>query len=551
MKNSVKTIVSVLLSCCAVLNFVGCKNEKNTVDKTPPPNYTLDSYKFNTVYTNSKEVTLPVYNAEDPSATDFASYDVYSNIKDVNYIRLNLETDVNLVGYINYRNSKDASQKHSEKFYVKAGSTEFTTFLDAFRIGAFGDFEKIITTITFQNVDDTKEGHLNFKSLGISDRTYDLKEQLRITDGKTVLGTSCMYGGCITYLELLDEDVYEYMDSDGNICIDSQVDPDEVDVVNENVNFVNIFDLGREIQPSYYSLVTDLNGYKPNYDPEDKGSYYPGITETGLPIYNPIQCGDFGDNTPQIIDYVYKEDYLYIKMKAQEWFFYTNIQANGYIEVKYYFDENGAVLVDNVYTDFSQFYNLDTVKVSRQETPATYFVYPLNYFYCETKQGTIFDNNVGAQDGTCSAKASLRDSVGDKYYYALTGKNVKNSWCAFVNENKFGVGIYMPNADRYIASRGAKSNSYYAEEANSIYRKKYFNFDTANGEIVPSYATSNYNYINPGIDCKLINFEPLEYSYALFIGDTKEMGGVFSDLTERSVITNANLKDPTVGWPRK
>jgi DNA mismatch repair protein MutS2 len=104
----------------------------------------------------------------------------------------------------------------------------------------------------------------------------------------------------------------------------------------------------------------------------------------------------------------YASDRLYIKMKGQEWFFYTNIQANGYIEVTYYFDKNGSVMVDNRYIDFSQFINEYDVGMHLQETPATYFVYPLNYFYCETKQGVIFDKNVGEQNGRSKSKHGKR-----------------------------------------------------------------------------------------------------------------------------------------------
>ena len=513
--------------------------------------FTTDDYQFTTIFTDGIEKTLPIYNSVDISANSFIEYAVYSNIKNKNYLKLVIETDVDLVGYIHYENNDDVSQTNAEKFFIAAGSTEFSTFLDAFRVGARGAFSKTITTISFQNVDDTKVGTFKFVSAGISDRTINTVEEWYVSDGSSTVGTSPYYGGCITYLEKLEEDVYEYMDSDGNICIDKDVDPAFVQQVGSaNVNLVNIYDLGREIQPSYYLNVTDKNGYLPDYDPEDKDSYYQGHTETGKPIYNPIQCGDFGGHTPQIIDYEYASDKLYIKMKGQEWFFYTNIQANGYMEVTYYFDESGALMVENLYTDFSQFSGVDEVSVSIQETPATYFSYPLNYFYCETKQGVIFDKEVGEQNGRTEVKLSKTHSVGSEYYYALNGKMVNGGWCAFVNENKWGVGICLPNADKYIASRGRKSNSYYQEKANRQYHEGYFSFDES--ELVPSYSTINYSYINPGIQRKMIDFVPLEYSYALFIGETSEMKTVFTGLQKDGILTNDSLTltDESV-WPKK
>ena len=555
--NSLKKLTCLLLagllSTAATACAFGGQTSENNSSVEPPkeetPNYTLESYDFTTVFTDGDEKKLQQYTANvlpSDEAYKAVSYDVYSNIGNNNYIKMELSTDVDLVGYIHYYNNADKTQTHSEKFFIEAGSTEFVTFLDAFREGAYGAYEKTITTVTFQNVDTEKEGVFTFQSLGINDRTIDSHEYMYVSDGSTVLGTSAYYGGCITYLEKLEQDVYEYMDSDGNICIDRDVDPDWVArVSSDKVNLVNIMDLGREIQPSYYSGVKKANGYDPVYDQDD---IYDGLTGPE-PVYNPIQCGDYGGHSPQIIDYDYQSDRLYIKMKAQEWFFSTNVQANGYIEVTYYFDQNGSLLVDNRYVDFSQFINEFDVSMHMQETPATYFVYPLNYFYCETKQGVIFDKNVGEQNGRSQSKHSLNHVVSGEYVYDLKAKTVKNGWCAFVNENKFGVGIFMPNADKYIASRGRKSVNYFSEKGNSKYYDEFFQFDE--NELVPSYAVFNYSYINPSLERRMLQFIPLEYSYALFIGDTEEMGAAFKDLKETGTLTNAHLaNEETMGWTK-
>ena len=475
-KSSCLLLAGMLTVACA-----SCKKPKKVTTTTPPPvvvtppNYTLDEYTSSTVYIDGKEKILEQFVETTPHEDGCVTYDIYSNIGDKNYLTFDIETDVDLVGFINYYNVEDPTVTNSEKFFIKANSTQFTTFLDAFRVGAQGAYKKMLTTITFQGVDETKEGHFKFKSLGVSDRSIQTREEWRISNGDMVIGTSPFYGGCITYLEKLDQDVYEYMDFDGNIVIDRYVDPDydAMHVVSDKVNLINIYDLGREVQPSYYSHVALENGYDPDYDPTKPETYYQGLG--GGVKYNPIQCGDFGGHTPQIIDYVWKEDYLYIIMKAQEWFFYTNIQSNGYIEVTYYFDEGGAIMVDNVYTDFSCFIGEWELQTTGQETPATYFTYPLNYFYCETKQGVIFDPNLSDQNGHNQAKTSLKATVSSAdYFYGINSKQMKEEWCAFVNANKFGVGIYMPNADVYIASRGRKTNNYYSEKQNHSYHKNFF-----------------------------------------------------------------------------
>ena len=205
-------------------------------------------------------------------------------------------------------------------------------------------------------------------------------------------------------------------------------------------------------------------------------------------------------------------------------------------------------MVDNVYTDFSCFIGEWDLQVRLQETPATYFSYPLNYFYCDTKQGLIFDDNLADQNGLNQGKASLKTPVTSaKYFYALSAKNMKESWCAFVNQNKFGVGIYMPNADTYVASRGRKSNNYFSEPFNKNYHKGFYTF--SDDQIIPSYAAMNYNYINPALNRKMVDFVPLKYSYALFIGDTEEMDNIFDGLEHLKM--NDHLLDTTQGWPTK
>ena len=536
--------LALIQACLVALGSLATSCKKKGEEKPAPtsdetPEYTLDEYEFSPVFTSLEGHDLLPYDPDHPKQ-HVVSYDVYRNIGGKNYLRLVLETDVNLVGHIRYMNADNSSETNSEKFYVTAGSTEFKTFLDAYRHGARGAFNKIITKIDFENVEE-KDGHVNLYEVGVSDRSQNIYKDMLITDDTLVFGTSMTHGGCIKIIKRIDQDIYEYMDADGNICIDRDVDPDYVKVVSDDVNFVNIYDLGREIQPSYYLNAKEANGYFPETE-----CIYHGLGDT---LYNPIQCGSCGNKNPQIIDYVYKPDHIYIKTKAQDWFF-DNDQANGYIETWYSFGGDGMLLVDNSYTDFSQFIDCEEnpLMMSNQETPATYFVHPLNYFYCETRQGVIFDPEVGEMNGRTKGKTSKNDRVDGDYVYTLKGMNVTGKWCAYVNENKFGAGIYMPNADIYYASRGRHSSNYYAEECNRKYSPENFQFDDAT--ITPSYAALNYNYIDPAVQRKMVDFIPMLYSYAIYIGDTEEMAEAFADLNATGRITNQCLIDGS-GWPKK
>jgi hypothetical protein len=73
-----------------------------------------------------------------------------------NFLTIQLRTDCNLVGYIHYSKTGSTSVKHQEKIYIEADAESFSMFLDAFRVGAFGAYEKKIEKITFRNISITR-----------------------------------------------------------------------------------------------------------------------------------------------------------------------------------------------------------------------------------------------------------------------------------------------------------------------------------------------------------------------------------------------------------
>ena len=105
-----------------------CGDKENT-GKTEDLGYTAESYDFTTVFLDGARKSMEMYDDYAPNDNETIVYDVYSNIGNKNYLKMDLETDVNVVGYINYYNNDDPTQTHSEKFYVEEGATQFTTFL--------------------------------------------------------------------------------------------------------------------------------------------------------------------------------------------------------------------------------------------------------------------------------------------------------------------------------------------------------------------------------------------------------------------------------------
>lgn len=450
---------------------------------------------------------------------------INQEIGEQNYFKIELLSDVNLVGYIHYAAVDKAATTHKEKMYIEQGTSEFTMFLDAFRKGAFGNFAKKIEKITLQNVSG-QEGNVRVTEVSVSNRTYDNQKTLYINNGKLKLGASLAAGGAICHLEKMDENVVEYLDGEGNVRIDKNVDASKVKVVSKEVNLINVHDLGREIQQSYYAIVDESHGYAPKDE----------VLYEGAVLYNPVQAGSAGDKQSQIIDYRCTDTEIYVKIRPQDWFF-DNTQTDSYMENIYKFGENGVLMVYNRFVNFSQFTDMEKAQISSQETPAVYTVYPLNYFYCETQSGVILDPNLSSMM-TSNKKTDLNDFVNEPYYYMMSQEKVPDDWFAFVNDKNFGVGIYVPNSDFYGASRGWASTAYDMIHNHSYNKEFHY---VPRGEYVPSAYAVNYNYCSAPVIRRMVDFVPFEYEYAICVGTVDEMRGNFLCLKEAGTIQNEGL----------
>ena len=480
----------------------------------------VDEETFEVLYKGKEAVNLAVgAQTEIPIGKD---------VGDKNYLRIKIATDLDIVGYIHYANNQNPNETHKEKIYIERNETEFTMFLDAFRVGAFGDFSKKIEKITLQNVSE-EAGNLRIREVAISDRTYDNQEMLYINNHALKIGASLAVGGALCHVESLNRSVVEYLDKDGKVRIDEDIDASKVVAITDEVNLINIHDLGREIQQSYYANVDESYGYAP-----DDEVLYEGIG--GAVLYNPVQAGSAGHNQTQIIDYRQTEDEIYVKSRPQDWFF-RNTQTDSYMESTYTFGEYNTLLVTNRFVNFSQFVNMESAWVSSQETPAVYTVHPLNYFYCETVDGVINDPNLKPAT-TGQPKLSVGDAVLENYYYVLFHEKVLGSWMANVNDKGFGLGMYMPMAERYNASRGWAMTRY-----ELVYNNQYNTsiYDLSDRRFVPSAYVNNYNYLCPNITRRMVDFVPFEYGFALYVGTVEEMRDSFKKLDDDGTIDNSSM----------
>ena len=457
-------------------------------------------------------------------------FKIDKEVQSNNFLTMDLSTDCNLLGYIHYTKTEDPATAHQEKIYIEAGATDFSMFLDAFRIGAFGAYEKTIEKITLKNV-DKEAGSVKVNQIDISNRTYNNQEMLYTQNEYLKIGASLAAGGSLCHVESLGRDVVEYIDREGFVRIEENVDQDAVKadmgkIVTDQVNMVNVYDLGREIQQSFYAHVSEEDGYAPDDD----------ILYEGHFSYNPVQAGSAGDNQSQIIDYHVDENGIYVKCRPQDWFL-RNTQTDSYMESTYTFNEDGTLRVTNRFVNFAGFKNMESAYFGGQETPAIYIVHPLNYFYCETASGVIHDPKLlGAMD-TQSKTSADHEVIGD-YHYTLRSQEVPNDWFAFVNEKKFGLGIYMPKMDSLVASRGYTS-TYYLQGYNSEYNADIYNLSVKR---IPSMYVSNYNYCCPSVIRQMVDYVPFEYTFALYVGTVSEMKDTFAELKKDKEIPNDGIE---------
>ena len=354
----------------------------------------------------------------------------------------------------------------TDDFYLEAGTDTFSCLITQYLNGKKGTG---ITRMTFSTCNG-KSAEFALCALEVQDYpVYGVgADTYYIETPRYKLGVRLIWGGGINYLE------------------DKTVD------INRLKNLVNQADTGRLIQQSYYGV-------------QQNAEYTPGKYNGSTWAYNPVQGGDVKGNHSRIIDIVVTEYSVYVKSQPLDWA-KNNSLTPSYMENTYtvYSDR---IQVDNRFVDFSNW----THRYAHQELPAFYTVSYLSRF-------TLYNGTKPWTDDTMSYRDNL-GFWGDSTYYNDCTFLLKNSntetWCAWTNPDKdFGIGLYVPNVDSFLAGRYAFNNSK----------------ESTNG------AT---NYVAPVNTILLKSFEALEYSYLISTGSVEEMRDVFKE--NKSFAANASL----------
>ena len=349
-------------------------------------------------------------------------------------------------------------------FYLEAGTQTFC----ALTLGYLsGKQATELTAITFSTCE---EKNASFVLCDVKTEVYEVyaDDVYYVENDAYVLGIRLSWGGGVCYLK------------------------DKNNKINGIENLINQADTGRLVQQSYYG--TYANGEYVNGD-------YNGVTWP----YNPVQGGDVHGNASRIIDIVVGESSLYIKAQPQDWG-HNNDLTISYMENTYIL-ENNYVRVDNRFVDFSGWEH----RYANQELPA---FYTLSYF----GDFTYYGGSKPWEDQPLSSRGDL-GFWGDAKYHADCTFKIRYSntetWCAWTNSmTNYGIGLYVPNVDIFLAGRFSYNGSK----------------DAKNG------AT---NYVAPLNTMKIVSFEPIEYSYMMTTGSLEEIRSTFK--ANKDFATNASL----------
>lgn len=489
-------------------------------------------YNYTTIYEN---VGLPTKVEAAASIT----YDINQAVGDDNYVRLTFYASQNLTGTFTYTGMKNgALVTKTEDFYVEAGEIQFRQLFDTFRTNgvSYGITEKTLQSITLTNV-GTESADVLLHTVESSPYAFDMTVPIvYLENGSLKIGMDLLSGGTLMYLERLNDNIHEVLrdkKTTGSLWwketyytaaigrnFEKYHDADSGVAVNKNVNLINIYDRGREIQQSYYADVDEENGYiRGNYEAHSSGENWK---------YNPVQGGDQFDNSSQIIDYRIEDNYLYVKVRAMDWA-KSNSTTKSYMENWYVLDDN-QLSVKNSFVDWNGFTG-EWARCSN-EMPAVYLAHGLSTYVSQTASGE-------------DRQTSLAE-------WAHSGGHVtagsSEGWFAWVNEEDWGVGVYIPGISNYLSGRAQQTRYTNAKIGSTKINANAFNSPMLQTGYLPTTDSAytqcyvqNTSYTAPVLEAAMEEYVPLEYTYVIQVDDLENIRRDFNTLEENDAVNNSGL----------
>ena len=441
----------------------------------------------------------------------------------------------------------------TEVFFLEPSSNfdsengEFTSFIDGYLekvINANSTTNRInthtrngIKSISFTLLDN-KSGSFDLLSFTTSKAAVDTADTTKyFTNSKYKVGIDILNGGVVTYLEVLNSNivarVYNTTDAYGNETTMTRVDyadklPDGYVSESKNVNLINYYDNGRELQQSYYGT-----GEKP---------YEQGYYNRADWNYNPVQAGNVINEASKVIDYEITDDYIYIKARPLDWAKWSDDFANKsssdayepiygdeyitdtYVEAKYVF-EDGMIKTYCRMVDYSGYPSAQTT----QELPAFYTIEPLNhYVYNDVSEDEAWKTKNLKYDKEPEFWG-IAQEYRDYHYPNGFDANVDcaEHWAAFTaseDAGSFGIGLYSPEVTDFFY--GVYPQKYSEEIVDGTFKQTdYLNYRHAH-TLNPAIEDDS-SYIAPIGVRTFESFKPTEFSYYISTGTVDQIRNSF------------------------
>ena len=489
MKKMLRTFSVALCACFAAGGAAGCGEDKPSGG---------EGVAFETVWSEGNSHAFS-------EGSEF-TLNLNASVGEKNYLKLEFETSCSLDATM-YFAEENGSRSYSERFFLHKGDTEFRQILDYYHENKF---PKKLSYITFKSVGGTSgEFHLkevsaavhpiDFSKVNFYDSKLEEEMQLYIEGNEVKLGVTLKSGGAVNYLSSINQGVRLSMDGD-NVYVGQ--DNRGMTVREDDVNLVNAYDTGRLIQQSFYGTLGDsLAEPKDDYECgtfDHDGD--PSTPEEPWP-YNPVQGGDKYQHFSQLIDVQVEEEKIYVKTRPMDWA-KSNSVTPFYMENTYTVENDPNygeyVKVVNKSTDFSGY-----VHETRrdQELPAFYGVTPLHKL-------------VTYRGATPWTGGQLHENDNLDFWSPGTSENrfrASENWIAWVNDENWGVGLYVPDVTNMLVGRNE-----FSVNAGAI--------GLTPSEAVPCTYTAPLGVFN------MPTYDPFTYTYYLRLGNVTLTRDLFSYL---------------------
>lgn len=376
-------------------------------------------------------------------------------------------------GYITYFNGL---KEITEEFFLEPSENgEFYSFIDGFLDGKKAN---ALCDIRFEclNGDD---GDLVLFGISAFNRAIP-ENDIFIESDFHKLGIDLYWGGALSYLEALNENVEAVM-VDGEIKVDSNASQRYgAEAISQNVNLINRNDTGRLVQQSYYGTL----------------EYETATYMDNEWRYNPVQGGNQYNDASKIVDLRITDSSVYVKCRPLDWAKEKEYITPSYMEATYSF-ERDLVHASCRFVDFSGYPSA----TADQEIPAFYCIEPFNRYVYYAGDKPWSDEPLTVEpDLIFWPDAGYPNFVSPEHWSAFTGEF----------EDSYGIGVYVPGETTFLS--GVFSRGETTEED-------------------PSKASPT-SYIAVVKEYEFKSFAPFSYEFYLATGTAEEMRADFKTLEQ-------------------